>query len=285
MAIKDNRDSYVSALIEFEKKSICSLSKSYSMSKTADDRDEDYDDGTYFLEMKFDDEYNNNASEFYEGDDVYILIAASHDYDCYTTGDTVTKVGSAMIEEYTEDLVFAKQSEQTLAYPPDGPIKLADYEWIGTPPPSDKPGTAKSQNPIFDGMKVILPNTCTGVLRVTYNVSWDRWKVYYGRTGTVAVTAYIPSTEAISYLTIDYLSTTDVGAPEAWELQVLDYCTDQPVEGVMVTFDGESLGTTNSDGIVFIGDLTPDEYSLVMIKDGFVPSATDRLHNDSVIIP
>lgn len=269
--VEENKDAYVSTLILFELKSLCSSSHSISTSV----RDDSYLSGEFFIQMKMDDEENNEVTTFYAGDYVYILVCASHNYECYTTGDDLTKKASNIIEEYVDDLVFAKASEATLAYPPTGNVQ---YEWIGRDP---------NANPVFDGMKVSLTKNVTGMLRCTYDVAWDRWEVHHGKVATIITTAYIPDTEAIAYLSIDFLSAegVSISGPQAWELMVLDYCNDQPVEGVAITLGGSPVGVTDSAGLIFLGQLNPAEYTLKMTKTDYIDSDLDKLHNDKIIIP
>lgn len=263
---EENRDTYVTTLVLFD--SLCSTSHSISTSSRGDKYV-----GEFFIEMKLDDEKNNEETTFYAGDYVFILICASHDYDCYSTGDNLIKVGWDIEESIVDDLIFAKASEATLAYPPNGTVQ---YEWIGRNP---------NVNPVFDQMKVSLSKNTTGVLRCTYTTAWDRWKVHHSKVAKIIIVAYVPDSEAITYLEIDFLGPSSISGPQAWELMVLDYCNDNPVEGVTITFDGSPIGVTDANGLIFLGQLNPNEYPLKMTKTDYIDSDLDRLHNDSIIIP
>ncbi len=271
MVDEETRDTYVSTLILFD--SLCSSSRSVSTSGTGGYVGEAY------IEMKLDDEKNLDAegnegnTTFYAGDYVFILVLSSYDYDCYSTGDTLLKVGWNIEEDIVDNIVFAKASEATLSRPPSDTVS---YEWVGRDP---------GVNPVFDGMDISLSGEATGLLRCEYKVSWDRWKVHHSRIATIITVAYIPDTEAITYLEINFLGDEAISGPQAWELMVLDYCNDDPVPGAEITLGGSVIGVTDENGIIFLGQLNPAEYTLKMTALDYIDSDLDKLHNDSIVIP
>lgn len=282
----ENKEAYVSTLIFFE-----DLSSSSSMRSTSS-RGSVYEDPAWHLEMKLDDVANNNQTTFtvqrppfgsgYGGALAYIKINASHDYEVECNAKDIRKSKSGISEDITDDIVFSRQDEQTLNHPPSVTIDTSKYKWLGNTP---RDADGKKVNVTFDGMKIKLSFAVTGILRCVYKTKWDQWEINQYDEAEIVVVSYIPNSNAIAYLTVSFVyGPDDTPGPEAYEIQVLDYCTDDPIEGAAVTFDGELIGYTDENGLLFLGPLYAGTYPLSMTKDGYIDSASDKLHNDSVVI-
>ncbi len=263
MATEDNRDAFVSVLVEF---SSCSCSRS------ASSRGSTYN-GTYSITIELDEVANEGQTTFYEDEIAYVRVTTdAPDYECVTTGDHIRKVGSDIPETIVEDIVFANTAEASLSGIPAGAVS---YEWIGQAP--------AGASPIFDGVDITLRNKAIGLLRCTYQELGDRFEVTNYTPEEVAVIAYVPDYPDSVYLTIEFESAEEE-TYDAFELMVIDYCSEEPVPGVAVTLNGVGIGTTDDDGLIFLGSLTSGNYPLIMTKAGYLDSDADRLHNDSIEI-
>ena len=70
------------------------------------------------------------------------------------------------------------------------------------------------------------------------------------------------------------------------ELLVSDFCSDEQVEDVEVFLDGFSIGYTNAEGKIFLGELMQgSQHQLKMIRNGYVDSDLDILLNDTFTVP
>ena len=268
MATKDNRDSFVSTLIEFE-------SSSCSCSRSASSRGSTFQ-GTYSITIELDEVANEGQTTFYANEIAYVRVTTdAPSYECVTTGDHIRKVGSNIPETIIEDIVFANTSTASLSGTPAGAVS---YEWVGQSP--------AGVSPVFDGVDIDIRNRAIGLLRCTYQEVGDRYEVTNYTPEEIAVIAYVPDYPDSAYITIEFEQDPDLAdeAYDAFELMVIDYCTEEPVPGVTINFDGVGIGTTDDDGLIFLGELSPDEYPLIMTKAGYLDSDADKLHNDSVII-
>jgi len=264
MTTEDNRDTFVSVLVEF---SSCSCSRS------ASSRGSTFN-GTYSIAIELDEEANAGKTTFYEDEIAYVRVTTdAPDYECVTTGDHIRGVGTNIPKTIVEDIVFANTAEASLSGLPAGAV---GYDWIGDAP--------AGVSPIFDGINITLRNRAIGLLRCTYQEVGDRYEVTNYTPEEIAIIAYVPDYPDSVYLTIEFESAAEEEAYDAFELMVIDYCSEEPVPGVTVTFDGVGIGVTDDDGILFLGQLTDGNYPLIMTKEGYLDSDADRLHNDSVEI-
>jgi hypothetical protein len=220
---------------------------------------------------------NAGKSSWYANEIAYVrIVTDAPSYEAITTGDHLRKVATNVPEATVEDVVFANTATASLTGNPDGAVS---WEWIGGVTP-------RGATPIFNGVNIDVRQRVIGLLRCTYNILGDRWEVTNYTPEEVAVVAHIPNYPDSAYLTITFEE--DPGTTgetyDAYDLKVVDYCTDLPVPGVSINFDGSDIGVTGSDGKIFLGALAPDTYPLVMTKAGYLDSNIDRLHNDSIVI-
>ena len=172
MASEDNRDAFVSALIEF---SSCSCSRS------ATSRGSTYQ-GEFFISMELDEDANEGQTSFYANEIAYVRVTTdAPDYDCETTGDHIRKVGSNVAKSVEEDIVFANTSTGSLSQVPAGAVS---YTWIGRTP--------AGASPVFNGQEIDVRNRAIGVLRCTYQTLGDRWETTNHTPEEIAVVAYVP---------------------------------------------------------------------------------------------
>lgn len=211
---------------------------------------------------------------------------------------------------------FVGTSEATLRYSADSGIH---WFWVGTPTfeaaEGEEPGG--SYSPVFDKDRVILPFVCKcGVLFVSYTTYFDRILVTRPSTDVkqVLLVAEKPNpldpdtAELITGLMVtfddgSYTDDDDDGEdgpdtddpedpkdpPPATHkdviFSVVDYCTDEPVDGVSVSIGGGAAQVTNAKGICVFQRLEIGRtYPVRMSKQGYLNSDTDSLNNDSFTV-
>jgi hypothetical protein len=77
-----------------------------------------------------------------------------------------------------------------------------------------------------------------------------------------------------------------VSEVEQYELFVKDYCSDEAIPDATVFLDGAEIGSTNSQGIINLGDLVRGTtHSIKVSKSGYIASDEDALRNDEFTVP
>ena len=226
--------------------------------------------------VQLDDEANNGATKFAPGDDCYVRVLHKGwtNYQVGSSAGNLNRVAANyQYPIVSEELIFALEDEKTLQYEPYSNVT---YSWLGS-----SPGVSVT----FEGDKVKLSSRAVGKLICSYTTIGDRWKLS-GVTfdGDVVVVARpLPDGDG-AYVDTDWETVTEEEGEKLYDLKVIDYCTGDPVPGVAVTIAGQSYGVTDSDGVVYVGQLAAGSHSLVMTKDGYIPSASDKLNNDLIVI-
>lgn len=88
----------------------------------------------------------------------------------------------------------------------------------------------------------------------------------------------------IASATVIYKMGEGVDEPKPYKVKIINDCTDEPVPGAVFEFQG-NVYSTNQNGEVWIGELTPGSYSLgVITKDGYFDSDKDSLSNEGFTI-
>ncbi len=166
----------------------------------------------------------------------------------------------------TEFLVFKNSRKITAGYPVNSIISAV---WLGM-------GAGK---PSFQGRAVTLPSEQTGVLRLTYQTSYDLLDI------TCRETAYILVTAEDSGLTgshvLDYTDGYDTGLfNRVVVLTVRDACSKEVLSGAYVYINGRYAGKSDSEGRVRLGSMKTGTYSLLVKKDGYKSTDEDNVCND-----
>lgn len=223
--------------------------------------------------------YGQSKSSFAPGEAAYLkLLPTMKNYDLYSSTGTIKTSAKRIAYEISEDISFTMSKSAALQYFPSGSVS---WEWIGNAP----------ESPLFTGKTVTIGSPAVAILRCTYNVLGDRLKLTVnqaemGDYDEIDVTVVAVSGESQASATVSYGG--EAGVPHPVDLEVSSFCREEEVvEGVEVFIDGESKGTTNSNGLIYIGDLVPGSvHQLKMInKDGFKDSDRDPLYNDEFTVP
>lgn len=227
--------------------------------------------------------YGESKTTFAPGEAAYLKVLASSDesYALHISATgVISRSGSDIPYSISEDLNFAMASTVTLSHKPR--VGSMNWDWLGKDP---------GYSPLFDGKQVSVPDDVVAVLRCDYQTFGDRWKLSIPASTlslegvdsmTVLVVAVQGNSQASCTVTYESAETS----PIPIDLKVSDFCSEEVVEEVRVYLDGESKGTTNSNGRIYLGMLVPGTaYSLLMTKDGYVDSDLDILYNDSFTVP
>lgn len=234
------------------------------------------------LSLELDDEknrevYGESKSSFLIGERAYLKFLSSSDttYEIFSSIGSTRKEGTNIPYTVIENVVFKKEKTAALQKKPRSSV---NYKWYG-----NAPGI-----PSFSGGSVSINQPAVAVLHCEYETLGDRISIIvneevdFGEKFDVVVV--VVQGERKASTTITY-SGDHIG-PQPIDLKVVDFCGDEVVEGVEIYLDGESKGTTNSNGKIFLGELRPGtEHTLKMTKSGYVDSDKDVLYNDSFTVP
>ena len=265
----------VVAILEIEDEDKDDLTASVTFEFAEEDEDLDTK-----LELELDSEENDEKTSFDLSDTVHLrcfhVNPAPRVYSSSSGNITVGRREiSVDIEDETID--FENEDSGTLAYLPIGSIT---YDWIG-----DDHG-----NPSLDGRTITLSSKVLGVLKCSYKTKADKLTLSgvseLGKILTM-VTQTIDETEYTDSCPVTFSSSDpDDPEPVSYDLNIKDFCDDSNIEGVEVIWDGVSIGSTNSLGVISLGLQVPGStHSLKMVKTGYIPSNEDKLNNNSVTIP
>lgn len=230
------------------------------------------------LQFILDTETNEEKTSFEPGEFAHLLCYHENPapYVVRSSAGNTTVVATGISSPVEDELIrFINTTTATLDYPPI-PGSMS-YEWVG---PS--PGT-----PTFNGQTVTMSEKTIGVLKCNYRTPADRIRLQYNVAGTViaVVIQTINTTEYTASADVVYAEAVSV-EPVAYELDVRDYCSDSNVAGVEVFLDGTSIGFTDINGIIYLGELMPGStHTLKMVKVGYIDSDLDKLLNDSFTVP
>jgi len=133
--------------------------------------------------------------------------------------------------------------------------------------------------PKIYGSRLILPRDTTGVLKVTYETSYDLINVSCKLPTYLLITAKSASLEGD--LLIDFTNgyRTEIYSKEV-VMTVRDSCTKETVSDAAVYLNGKFSGKTDSKGIVRLGSLKRGTYGLKITKDGYTDTDKDSIRND-----
>ena len=231
------------------------------------------------LILELDDAKNEGATTFVVGSKAYLRFLSSS-RDSYTIK---VSSGTGQVENTkipypvsNDEVAFVNAKTGSLSYLPSGEVS---WEWKG-----NSAGT-----PLFNGREVTLSSASVAMLNCDYDCSGDRLSIRDDEVGSVIVVVIQGENQAS--ITVNFESDPEDPddpdpTPEAYELEVKDYCSDGILAGVTVYFDGVDIGQTNASGIIALGGLRPgSSHTLKMAKDGYMNSESDKLNNDSFTVP
>jgi len=223
--------------------------------------------------------YGENKTSFAPNEMAYLFILPHGDYQLQSSAGTVSKQGSNIPFEQSENLTFENSVSASLAHPPMGAV--TSWRWLG-----NAGGT-----PLFTGRTVSVPAPVVGVLQVTYKTAGDRiGLVVTSLNGLDELPVLVVATNGDgdkANATVTFtLDGSDPPVPTPTEIEVTNFCSGDIVPGATVYIDGVDVGVTNAAGIVYAGMLIPGRtYVLKVTGSGFTDSDKDVLNNDSFTVP
>jgi len=225
------------------------------------------------------DYYKESRSEYYVNEVFFIKLERDIDpeSDSYNKPlELITSSGSASLvaenvnEEVSEYIIFANSNTSELS---EIPSNTVTYTWIGN----------DLGNVVFDGKAATIPKIGVGVIQCIYNTSYDRIQYTPTVVGTNVVVAVQGSVSASYEHDVSegsYTSDADLD----YNIKVLDYCTNDPIQSATVTIDGVVVGVTDSDGLLKLGLLEAGEHTLLVVADGYITNDNDKLDNETFTI-
>ena len=239
------------------------------------------------LSLELDSDYNasvygQSKSSFAPGETAYLrLTPGGGAYTMACSAGTVGRAASNVPYTVEDDLTFANEKSASLSA---DPLNTVAWEWLGR----------SGGTPLFNGRSVSVASPVTAVLHCEYTASGDRLRLTVtsadmgGRDELPVVVSVVRDGETAS-VTVTFSTNIDEDGgdtdPVPVDIEVKSYCDDSVIAGATVYINGVSVGTTNANGMVYAGILTPGvEYALRVTHPDFISSDTDVLSNDRFII-
>lgn len=229
------------------------------------------------IEINGDD--NENKTQYSDNDVLKLRYYSTSEAD-YSFGATfgeVSKIGSNIQFEQVDYVIFEDEINGSLTYHPIAGTVVS--EWIGV-----NLGAVQ-----FDGSNLKLKAKGYGVLKVTYQAKYDLLQIRIPPIKVATkVLVWVKQAEESTTKEIDYelnpgRSTTPDQTDQKtapFELLVLDYTTETPIQDVAVSLSGMVKGRTGVDGKIFLGNLRVGNYALRLQKSNYNTSSSDGLNND-----
>lgn len=238
--------------------------------------------------LEINSEDNQGKTSFYDSDCVAIRFFSSSakSYNVNATEGVAYKGASNIGFTQTEYVTFTNSNEASLSYLP---TVVLSSQWAGK----------SLGNVTFIGKTAKIPNKGTGILKVTYQSSYDLIQHSIGRIfQPVKAMVFVEQGSGQASVEIDYsprqavqINSQPLHAPPdenktavPYTLVVLDYSSLNPLSGAEVYLNGCYIGVTDDVGKIFLGNLTPGNYSLYLRRDGYFPSGEDGLNNDGFTV-
>lgn len=203
----------------------------------------------------------NIALDRWVGQDVFLKYASnsSDPLTVRTTNGTAELVSQGLVsEEKTESIVFTNETDRKLSGIPSG--GTVSTEWIGnvlTSGPSEGEGAAlcngmktPGPNVTFDGERVRIPESATGVLKVTYTETFARIKSNAAEAGTVVVAVCQGKLAEAEQYEVEYTETSWRGNPDS------QCCQEGPTKDIAIS-EPFSIDPGTDGAVYVVGGCPP----------------------------
>jgi len=224
------------------------------------------------VQLILDSDKNAGKTVFEPGSDVWLKLfcddptATDITFKCSNGTASIHATGLPMA--FKEEISFMMTLEATLQYLPDTAVSV---KWIGT----------NAGTPSFDGRSVTIPAKAVGILECKYTTLWSSVKCIPTKAVSTLVCAFQDGGKDCVTFEVE-----EAAGPGSYELEVRDYCSGDTLAGVTVYFDGVNVGQTDSNGVIYLGNLLPgSSHSLRMTKTDYIDSDKDKLNNDLIEVP
>lgn len=237
------------------------------------------------LSLSIDSDYNkivygDDKSDYFVDEVVYLkLVREIHpDSESFNKSlELITSSGTAGItahgltESVTEYVVFANITTGSLQSLPYGVVTAT---WLGR-----DLGT-----PVFTRKNVSVPTEGVGVLKCTYLTEYSRvWFIPTVVEKNVVVV--VQNTES-AVCEHDVAIGADEAGRTPYDVVVIDYCTTEPIPNAIVEINGAVVGTTNSSGVLNLGNLVLGQtYNIKVTAANYISSDDDNLDNEDFTVP
>lgn len=210
-----------------------------------------------------------DTSVYTAGDHSTVNMYPSDPYATFSlSAGTAKRKITGNIETKTEYIIFSKSDTGSIQYPASKVIAAIWQGKIG--------GT-----PTITGTTVSLPETFSGVLKITYQTTYDVLDVMC----PIASMCLLEATgrDRFGYTTLDFTYGTGEGTVSVM-FKVKDACTGVALPDAHVWLNGDYKGVTDSSGFIDFGYLNPGTYQVKCTKDGYQDTDTDVIANDSFTV-
>jgi hypothetical protein len=210
---------------------------------------------------------NSGRTVFAPGDRARLkLYPGGRNPELRPTSGTAKVIMSGITEEVTEFIAFRDSADAKTDYYID---KLISAVWEGT----------GSGRPKIYGSRLVLPESTTGVMKVTYETSCDIVDVTGSRATYILVTASSDGLEGDFLLDFTNGFTTEIYSRDV-VMTVRDACTKETLPDAAVYINGRYTGKSDSEGVLRLGSLKKGTYSLKITKSGYQSTDQDNIRND-----
>jgi len=173
-------------------------------------------------------------------------------------------------QQVTEFLAFRDSNSASCTYHIDS---LVSAVWEG----------AGNGIPKINGAKLTLDKKVTGVLKVSYETSYDLVDAICSKPTYIILTAKTSALagDTLVDFTDGYL--TDIYDKDV-VMTVRDACTRETLPDAHIYINDNYTGKTDSEGLIRLGSMKSGVYNLRITKDGYQPTDTDNINNDSFTV-
>lgn len=225
--------------------------------------------------------YGQSKTTFAPGEVAYLKLmrSSSAAYQMHSSAGVVSVQATNIPYAFDENITFLMTTSSELQYIPNGAV---DFQWMGRDP---------DQEPLVNRRTVSIPSPAVAVLHCEYDSLGDRLRLHVtnsamGSNDQIQVSVLVVQGEQTASLNVTYALGGSNNEPVPIDLEVRDFCSDEIVEDVEVFLDGTSMGTTNLNGKIYLGELVPGSvHQLRMTKSGYIDSDLDVLYNDEFTVP
>ncbi len=267
------------------------------------------DDSDRYIQMSLSD-LNNGETSFYPGDDVYIDIFRWPDdepINSETTHGNFKAIATKIPESFSTQLIFHHSDEGQLTYTADA--ETIEFEWEG-----------ENETPVgisVEGRTITLNKEVCNILNVTYTTFKDIYLLSdVDEIATVLLCASLTDDDPKTNMTVQFgIREFDPDFPReppddpedppdnppeqpddpdppsdgtdvtvGW--QILSCETGEPVAGVQFYVENQSIGVSDSDGMLpnSTEHVTGEVVSIRATGSGIIDSDLDAIENDEITI-
>lgn len=221
------------------------------------------------------------------GDNVNISIFAQERYTLVSPYQNADRAPALGQQEFEEDIDINNSTEVTTNYPV---AELISATYL-TPMIDVKNRTIREtagQPAIVDIINSVVSldgSDLVGTIRIKY-------KTYAAQTYKLSGFLYAGSHVVFYKKDVDsdwipFIFSVGVGQPDEKSqpsivtVQVKDFCTDLPIPGATPFVDNQIIDQADINGKVVAGLMGPGAHSLKVQAEGYIPTDSDGLQNDS----